>query len=219
LNCDFISQNKICGKSAIGVCPSCHRAVCTEHSHMEGAELYCNDHSPQTIGASLIGETVPAKEIPFTPIFGTKNGIGLYQTDINRLKAKEGDWVEVRNKEKKISTQLRQVDRHPELKWADNIAWIRQKDATDLGLKNISISPAEPNKEFLVNIHKHSFPRSKVLYLAILTFIFGSIATVLSGLVQADLVGQNKFVLGVIAVLFTLVAMALSGITALVQKQ
>ena len=155
----------------------------------------------------------------FTPIFGTKTGLGLYEVDIAKLGAKPGDWVEITSKEKAISTQLREVGRYPQLNWKDNIAWIHPDDAKALSLDGIGFSPINPVTGFSISVHKHKLPRSKVLYYAIATFILGAIATVLSGLVQANLVGTYIFELGVAAVIFTLLAAAMSGITTLAQRQ
>jgi hypothetical protein len=158
-------------------------------------------------------------QLSFTPIFGTKEGLGLYEDDITKLKAKPGNWVEIKYKDKAISTQLREVGRYPQLNWKNDIAWIHPDDAKKLGLKGIGTSPIKPKIGFSIKVHKHRLPRSKVLYYALITLIFGIIATILTGLVQADLVGVYKLEVGAPALIFTILAMIMSALTTHAQKQ
>ena len=156
----------------------------------------------------------------FTPIFGTKKGLGLYEDDIAKLKAKPGDWVGIEYNGKTTSTYLREIPRYPELNWKDNVAWIHPDDAKELDLKGIGDSPIKPILGFSIKVHRHSLPRSKLLYLAIATFITGAIATVLGILVQGKLVPEAYiFPLGMVWLAFTLTASALGLITTVAQKQ
>jgi hypothetical protein len=49
-----------------------------------------------------------ANKIPVTPVPWPRPVLGIYKNNLNRIGAKDGDWVGVKYKEKKINIKVRE---------------------------------------------------------------------------------------------------------------
>jgi len=157
------------------------------------------------------------KEIELIPVPGTKTEVGVYEDDLNKIAAKEGDWVGVKYGGKRTSVKVKRVEKRPG--WQDNIIWIHRTQRTKLGLPDIveSSTPTNPPANIKVIVWKHSFPREPRVYLAFSTFILGVFTACLS-FVKAVSPEQASFI-APIQFLLALGTAIVGLITTMFQKQ
>jgi hypothetical protein len=170
-----------------------------------------------------------AKKIPVTPVPWPRPVLGIDKNNLDRIGAKEGDWVGVKYKGKKINIKIR--ERPKNVHWPDDLVWIGKNERDLLQLPDISKNTPDnpPPKETKLHIWKHFWPRGSDLFrivFATITLVLTTIGAILQGIlkmlpepapgVPAD---PLTFYIGATLVAFAILGAIGAWVTTVLQKQ
>jgi hypothetical protein len=144
-----------------------------------------------------------------TPVPGNQPGLGIYDKDLKRLGAKEGNWVGVKYNGKTTSAMVRIV--HQTAGWPDHLAWVYKTQQEELGLSTISGNdPTHPPQNVELVVWKHMFTRSKQLLPAVGVFALLTVTAILTAFVQGGIFPEYKIAFGITALILTIVSIGIN---------
>jgi hypothetical protein len=170
-----------------------------------------------------------ANKIPVTPVPWPRPVLGIYKNNLNRIGAKDGDWVGVKYKEKKINIKVR--ERSQKKGWPDDLVWIGKNERDLLKMPDISncTPTTPPPPDIKLHIWVHFWPRGQDLFrivFATITLVLTTVAAILQG-VLASLPTPEPgaspdplaIYIGITLITFAILGAIGAWVTAVLQKQ